>query len=80
MSHPSAAAADRALFLASHLLDERQKPDRPAFERGMVNRYPALFHHFLDMLVAQRVSHTPLDANDDDIDRETHSFEAEHIA
>ena len=38
-----------------------------------------LFYHFLDMPVAQRVIHIPSDADQNDVDRETHSFEVTHI-
>lgn len=44
----------------------------------MVNRHAALFHHLFKVPVAQRLGHIPSDADHDDIDRETHSFEVEH--
>ena len=36
------------------------------------------FYHLLQEPVAQRVSHVPSDANQDDVDRETHFVEAKY--
>ena len=36
------AAAHRALVLAEHFLQQGQKPDRPAVDRGMVDKHAAL--------------------------------------
>lgn len=44
----------------------------------MNGRYTPLFHQFLDVRVAQPVSRIPADADQDDFDRERHSFEVEH--
>ena len=52
------AAVDRAHVFPGHLLDERQETNRPPLDRRMGDRYAALFHHFLDVPVAQRVSRT----------------------
>jgi hypothetical protein len=43
----------------------------------MVNPYAALFYHFSNVQVAQRVSRILTDAHQDDADQETHSFEVE---
>src|SRR5476649_1313919 len=45
----------------------------------MVNRHAALFHHLLEVPVAQRVGRIPADADQDHIDRKAHPFEVEHI-
>jgi hypothetical protein len=50
-----------------------------AGNRRMVNRHASLGHHFLDVPVAQRVGCVPANTDQDDVSRETHSFEAEHI-
>ena len=73
------AAADRALVLAGHLLDERQETNRPPVDRRMVDRHAALFHHLLEVPVAQRVGRVPADADQDHVDRKAHPFEVEHI-
>jgi len=72
-------AADRALVLSGHLLDERQKTNRPPVDRRMVDRNAALLHHFLEVPIAQRVGCIPPDANQDHIDRKAHPFEVEYV-
>lgn len=66
------------LVFAGHLLDEWQETDRPTIDRRMVDRNNMLFHHFLYVPVAQRVSRIPSNTDPDDFDRETHSFKVEH--
>ena len=41
------------------------------------NRHATLFHHFLDVPVAQRIGRIPADANQDHIDRKARPFEVE---
>jgi hypothetical protein len=72
-------AADRALVFSGHLLDQRQKPNRPPVDRRMVDRNAALLHHFLEMPIAQRVGCIPPDANQDHSDQKAHPFEVEHV-
>lgn len=50
----------------------------PQVDRRMADRYAALLRHFLDVPVAQRVSRIPADADQDDFDREAHSFKVDH--
>src|SRR5471032_1151811 len=73
------AAADRAFVLAGQFLNQRQEANRPPVDRRMVNRHAALFHHLLEVPVAQRVGRIPADADQDHIDRKAHPFEVEHI-
>jgi hypothetical protein len=73
------ATADRALVFSGHLLDERQKTNRPPIDRGMVDRHAALFHDLLEVPVAQRVGCIPADADQDHINRKAHPLEVEHV-
>jgi hypothetical protein len=45
----------------------------------MVDRQAPLFHYFLNAPVALRVRGVSANADEDDVDRETHSFNAEHV-
>ena len=74
----SPAGTDRALVFPGHLLDERQETNRPPIDRRMVDRHAALFHHFFQVPVAQRVCYVPANADQDHIDRKAHPFEVEH--
>ena len=65
-------------MFASHLLDEWKETDPPSIDRRMVDRHATRFQHFLDVPVAQRISRLPSNADQDDFDRETHSFKVEH--
>jgi hypothetical protein len=44
----------------------------------MVNLDTALFHHFLQVPVAQRISQVPADAGQDEVFFEAVSFEVNH--
>lgn len=65
-------------MLASHLLDEWPETDRPSIDRRLVDRYAALLHHFLDVMVAQQVGRISADPDHDDFDRKTHTLKIEH--
>ena len=52
--------------------------DGPAVDRRIVDRYAPLFHQLFDVPVAQRIGRAPIDADQDDVDRETHAFETKH--
>jgi hypothetical protein len=41
--------------------------DHPAIERGVVNLDTVLFHHFLELAVADRIRHIPTDGPQDDV-------------
>jgi hypothetical protein len=45
----------------------------------MVDRHAALLHHLLEVTVPQRISGVPTDADQDHVDRKTHTFEVEHV-
>ena len=49
------AATQWTLELAEHFLKQRQKPDCPAVDEGMVDMDTAFLHHFLKMAVAKRI-------------------------
>ena len=73
------AAADWALVFPGYLLDQGQETNRPPIDRRMVDRHAALFHHFFQVPVAQRICCVPANADKDHIDRKAHPFEIEHI-
>jgi hypothetical protein len=45
----------------------------------MIDRHASLAQHLFDVAVAQRIGCVPADAEQNDIGREAHSFEAEHV-
>ena len=49
------------------LLQEWGILGHPPAERGVVNLHTALFHHFLELAVADRIRHVPADTPQDDI-------------
>ena len=70
--------ADWALVLAKDFLQQGQKPDCPAIDRGMVDKHAAFFHDFLKMAVAERISRIPTDVYQNHVDWESHSFGRQH--
>src|SRR5450759_3338783 len=44
----------------------------------MVDEYASLLHHFLKMEIAQWIRRVPTDAQQNDVDWESHSFGAQH--
>lgn len=75
----SPVPANRAFVLARHLFKQRQKPDHPAVDRKMVNKYATLLHYFLKMAIAQWIRGVPTDANQNHIDWESHPFGRQHL-
>lgn len=73
------AAADWALVFTGHLLDRGQETNLPPIDRRMADRRAALFHHFFQVSVAQRICYVPANADQDHIDRKAHPFEVEHV-
>ena len=73
------AAAHRTLVLAERVLKQRQKPDRPAVDGGMINTHTTLLHHFLKMAVAERIGCVPADADQNHVDWKSHSFSSQHL-
>ncbi|WP_297723226.1 hypothetical protein, partial [Limnohabitans sp. Rim8] len=55
--------AHRAFMLAKDFLQQEQKPDRPALDRGMVDQHAALLHHFIQMAQVQWIRHVPTNAH-----------------
>jgi len=45
----------------------------------MVDRHATLFHHLLEVPVAQRIGGIPADADQEHVDRKAHTFEVEHV-
>lgn len=58
--------------------DQRQEPDRPAIDRGMVNHYAAFLHDFFDVPIAQGTGCVPANANQNHIDRKPHPSGIQH--
>ena len=50
------AATNRALIFSECFFDQRQKPDCPAVDGGMVDNDATFLHHFFEMAVAEWVS------------------------
>jgi hypothetical protein len=67
----ASAATHRTLVFSGHLLDERQKTNRPPVDRQMADRHAAFFHDLLEAPVVQRVGCIPVDADQDHIDRKS---------
>ena len=76
--HPL-TTGDRTFMPASHFFSEQQRAHRPPLDRRMVNRYDTLFHHFLDLPVAKRVSQLRAGEDANHVNWKTHSFEAKHV-
>src|SRR5450830_626921 len=55
----SPAATNRALIFSECFFDQRQKPDCPAVDGGMVDNDATFLHHFFEMAVAEWVSCIP---------------------
>src|SRR5450830_88847 len=55
----SPAATNRAFIFSECFFDQRQKPDCPAVDGGMVDNDATFLHHFFEMAVAEWVSCIP---------------------
>lgn len=64
---------------AEHFLKQRQKPNRPAVDRVVVDKYAALLHYFFQVAAAQRIRGIPANAHQNDVDWEAHSFGSQRL-
>jgi hypothetical protein len=62
------------------LIQQRDVFDDPTIERGMVDLDAALFHHFLELPIADRIGHIPADAPQDYLTLKMAAFELNHRA
>ena len=61
-------------MLAKHFSSKGKKPNGPAVDRGMVHQQAALLLHLFEMAVVQGICRLPTDANQNDVEWQTHPF------
>jgi hypothetical protein len=76
----SPAHADQALVaFAESSLEFRRELLNPAVNAGMINFDAALFHHLLQIPIAERIGQIPADTDQDEVLFKSVAFEANHV-
>ena len=58
---------------------ERQKPDRPAVDEGIINTNATLLNHFFQVAIAERIGCVPADAHQNHLNWESHFSISKHL-
>src|SRR5215210_4429289 len=76
--HPPTAAHGALLAVPKGRLQERRKLLDPAVDVRMIDLDAALFHHFLQVPIAERIGQIPAYAEQNDVFLDAMSFEVDH--